>query len=345
MHLVRISDPDFAPLWDVLLSEGDHLDALYGAVNLAYYREYCGSPDAEDLSLLVAKGAEPLCGVRAFRRGLEAGVLEISCFGLPLLYAERPQAEVSVLAHAQRLLRTEIESLLQALPGQVIVRYKDRLPGGCLSPLGRLLLDRGGEATPSFSQIIDLSLPEETLHKGLTKAYKWAVNWGKKNLALSVLDRTSMTTEHIEQFRLLHVEAAGRETRTRVSWELQYDMVRSGEAFCVFAWMEGVLVSAALFPHSKSHCFYGVSASRRDLFDKPLSHGVIWTALLHAKMLGLRCFEMGDQLFPMAPRRSPSQKELGISFFKRAFGGEARVFLDVCLHLTGGTAIEPSSPA
>ena len=342
MHLVRISDPGFAPLWTGLLSEGDHLDALYGTVTLGYYREYCGSSDAEDLSFLVVERAEPLCGVRAFRRVLDAGAIEISSFGLPLLYVERPRAEATMLARAQRVLRNEIEGLLQALPAQAIVRYKDRLPGGNLSLLGRLLLNMGAEATPSFSQIVDLSLSEETLHKGMTKAYKWAVNWGKRNLVLSVLDRTSITMEHVEQFRMLHFVAAGRETRTRESWVLQYDMVRSGEAFCVVASMEGTLVSAALFPHSISHCFYGVSASRRDLFDKPLSHGVIWVGLLHAKKLGLRYFEMGEQLFPMAPRHNPSQKELGISFFKRAFGGESRVFLDLCLRLNGGA--EPSPP-
>jgi len=332
-------------LWSGLLAEGEYLDALYGAANLAYYREYCGSQDAEDLSLLVVEGGEALCGVRAFRRVLATGAIEISCFGLPLLYAERSQAEASVLARAQRKLRTEIESLLQKMPVGAIIRYKDSLPGGCLTPLGRLLLDRGAEATPTFSQIIDLSLPVETLHKGLTKAYKWAVNWGKKNLALRVLDRDSITAEHVEQFRLLHIEAAGRETRTPDSWAMQYNMVCEGEAFCVFASMEEVLVSAALFPYSKSHCFYGVSASRRDLFDKPLSHIVIWEALLHAKMLGLRCFEMGEQLFPMAPRHNPSQKELGISFFKRAFGGEPRVFLDICLNLSGGSSVAATQVA
>jgi hypothetical protein len=262
---------------------------------------------------------------------------------LPVLYVEDPQADANLLARAQRLSRTEFESLLQALPVGAVIRYKDRVLGGCLSPLGRLLLEQGGTAAPSFSQFIDLSMPSEALHKGLTKAYKWSVNWGKKNLVISALDQASITTEHFAQFRHLHVEAAGRETRTPQSWALQYDMVRSGEAFCVFAWMEGELVSAALFPHSKSHCFYGVSASRRSLFDKPLSHGVIWTALLHAKVAGLRRFEMGEQLFPMSPRPDPSRKELGISFFKRAFGGESRVFLDVSLQLTRSLEAETSA--
>jgi len=331
MRLVRIDDTDFVSLWSNLLSDGDHLDALYGPANLEYYREYCGSPDADDISVLVADGSEPLCGIRAFRRVLATGITEISCFGLPLLYTESLCADTAALYRAERLIRSEIEGLLQTLPAETVIRHKDSLKGGCLSLLGRTLLDRGAEVTPSFSQIIDLKLSEESLHKRLTKAYKWAVNWSNKNLSIQVIDKESITFEHVEQFRLLHSEAAGRETRTRASWALQSDMVCAGQAFCVFAYLKGVLVSAALFPYSKSHCFYGVSASRRDLFDKPLSHGVIWSALMHAKQLSIRTFEMGEQMFPMTPRPHPSQKELGISFFKRAFGGEAKVSLDICL--------------
>jgi hypothetical protein len=340
LRLVRMGDQGFEQLWNCLLQGVDCLDALYGRVSLEFYREYCGSSDVDDLSFVVVEYARPLCGVRAFRHILKGGVVEISCFGLPLLFVEQQKAPAIDLARAQRLLQKDIELLLQRQPIGTIIRYRDRLHGGRLSSLCRFLLDQGGKASPSFSQVIDLSLSEDALHRGLTKSYKWAVNWGKKNLAINILNKNSITSVHIEQFRQLHIESAGRETRTQKSWTLQYNMVCAGEAFCVFAFSEGKLVSAALFPYSRSHCFYGVSASCRDLFDKPISHGVIWVAVLYAKTLGLRYFEMGEQLFPMTPRTSPSQKELGISFFKRAFGGESLVFLDVHLQKNGG--VEPS---
>jgi hypothetical protein len=339
MQFTQLDDPNFKSMWEQLLSTSGHLDALYGPANIAFYREICGSSDAENISLLVSDNGMPICGLMAFRQTLEVGAAEISCFGLPLFYVECSQAQASVLARAQRLLRDEIKSLLQAQSGRALIRYRDRLLGGYLSLASRVLLDLGAKATPHFSQIIDLSLPEEVIHRSLTKACKWSVNWGQKNLTHKVLDSTSMTIDHIEEFRRLHFEAADRETRSRESWKLQYEMVRSGEAFGVFAWMKHSLVSAALFSYSKSHCFYGVSASRRDLFDKPLSHGVIWLGLLHAKILGVRYFEMGEQLFPMAPRHNPSRKESGISFFKRTFGGRPLVFLDISLHLVDGSYV------
>jgi len=40
---------------------------------------------------------------------------------------------------------------------------------------------------------------------------------------------------------------------------------------------------------------------------------------------------MGEQLFPGAGDRQPTAKELGISFFKRAFGGRTKAHLDIRL--------------
>ena len=343
IKLVRVDDQAFAEMWNHLMVSGNHFDALYGEKNLAYYQERCGKRNSRDLSFLLVDDLDPICGLRVFSRALESDGNEIACFGLPILYAEKSHVDQLVLSNARRIMRSSVRDLLKESQSNTIAFHKDRLARGCLSPISRCLLDLGGQATPSISQIIDLSLPKDDIFKGLTKAYKSAVKGGVENLELKVIAAASINSQDIEQFRLLHAEAAGRETRTMESWNLQHQMVLAGEAFCVFAKLEGLLVSAALFPHSRSHCFYGVSASRRDMFHKPLSHSVIWTAILHAKKLVLRDFEMGEQLFPMIPRENPSEKELGISFFKRAFGGEPRVSLDVTLKLDTKTMFPPTA--
>jgi hypothetical protein len=337
MQVVRSREVGFYKLWNSLLDAGGGANALYGNANLAYYKEYCNSSENEDISFLIVDKNVPVCGVRAISSKFDNGGIEISCFGLPLLYIEVLTIEKASLHSARRILRNEFRGILSNMPEGTFVNYRDFLRGGSLSPVGRLLLDCGGVEVSSFSQVIDLSQPEKEMHRHLTKAYKWAVNWGMKNLDLEVLDVASITPAHMPQFKSLHLEAAGRATRTSESWNLQHAMVASGEAFCVFAWMDEVLVSAALFPHSSSHCVYGVSASKRDLFDKPLSHSVIWTALLHAKKSGMRYFEMGNIIFPASKYSTSLQKELGISFFKRAFGGETQVSIDVRLKLNNDT--------
>ena len=56
----------------------------------------------------------------------------------------------------------------------------------------------------------------------------------------------------------------------------------------------------------------------------------MWTAILHAKELGLRWFEVGEQLYINHPiDNKPTKKELGISDFKAGFSGAKRLFLDV----------------
>ena len=131
----------------------------------------------------------------------------------------------------------------------------------------------------------------------------------------------------------MHCQEAGRQTRSLKSWLIQLDMVQSNEAFCVFAFLDNSLVSAALFPFSSTHCFYGVSASVRKLFDKPLGHGVVWHAIMYAKHKGIHHFELGNQVFVSSPDAHVTDKDLGISYFKRSFGGNTRVALNIHLSL------------
>ena len=80
-----------------------------------------------------------------------------------------------------------------------------------------------------------------------------------------------------------------------------------------------------------------MSASRRDLFEKPMFHSLMWTAIQQAEKLDCCWFEFGEQLFLNHPsEKPPTKKELGISKFKSGFGGEIRMFLDLKLDCSGG---------
>ena len=67
------------------------------------------------------------------------------------------------------------------------------------------------------------------------------INWGEKNLVLTFEDADTIQEESIERFRQLHIQAAGRETRSQETWQSQYEMVRNGEAFLIFGELEGEL--------------------------------------------------------------------------------------------------------
>ncbi|MBW1716352.1 MAG: hypothetical protein JRJ77_11120 [Deltaproteobacteria bacterium] len=256
------------------------------------------------------------------------GCQELSGFGLPILYLENEHIKLTQLRRANKLIKDEVERIMQTHSVTSLV-YQDFLYRGRLSFLGRYLLSTGAQAAPYFTQIIDLSLSESDLYRQIRKSYKSLINWGMKNLVLLVKDMTNIAPQDIEDFRLLHFHAAGRKTRSQRTWDLQYEMIRHKEAFVIEGKLEGELVTAALFPYSTRYCFYGVSASKRELFSNPLSHAVIWRAMLYAKEQGCNFFELPEQHYPKQGTPVPTEKELSISTFKHGFGGETRVRLNM----------------
>jgi hypothetical protein len=210
--------------------------------------------------------------------------------------------------------------------------YRDFMIEGVLTSLSIHLLQKGAIAKPIFSQVIDLKDEKSVQKSSIRKSYKSLINWGIRELMPKVFDASNLTWNKMKLFRELHIREAGKETRSVDSWRQQFNMVKEGNAFVVFGSNEDELVSAGLFMHSKTNCYYGVSASRRDLFEKPMFHSLMWTAILHAKKLGFKWFEVGEQLYPNYPHENPpTKKELNISKFKAGFGGQIKMFLDLKL--------------
>ncbi len=328
MNLVRATDAAFSELWKRLFIEDALQFPMLTPLDVEYSKEYARDSQFEDVSFIAAENGAPLMGVRVAVRELPDGRREISGFGRPINFLEGKIPDAPQRDGAAGLLREELQKLLAAHENASVLHQEIR---PTLSPVGRLLLDAGGKATARFTQVINLSAPETQLRSQIRKSYKSLLNWGTKNLQLRVLDHRRVTAEAMEEFRRLHIEVAGRETRSARSWDLQLEMIRQQEAFMILGNLEGALVTAALFIHSPGYCYYGVSASKRELFEKPLGHILLWTAILEAKKTGCRLFELGDQYFPSQGEPLPTPKELNISGFKKGFGGDTMVRLEIRL--------------
>ena len=288
--------------------------------------EYMRESQFEDVSFLIEENQIPLLGLRMAVRTYPDGKHDISGFGRPISYCESGLTDAGRREGAIGLLREEMDRLSEAT-GCTSIFFEEL--GSTLSPLGRYLMDRGAKAIPYFAQVIDLTQSEASLRQQLRKSYKSLINWGHKNLDLQLLDHRNITPADMGRLRQLHTEAAGRETRSPKTWDLQLEMVRSQEAFLILGVLDGTLVTGAIFCQSPKYCYYGVSASKRELFDKPLGHSVLWMAVLHAKKNGCRLFETGELFYPNQGSQMPTSKELAISTFKKGFGGESRLRLRI----------------
>lgn len=332
MEIVRSDDKAFEETWRRLSLLDRYRYPLYQPRNLEYYREQGKCTGFRDLSFVVEEGGQPVVGVRIAANAYDGGRCVLSAAGvLPGYSIECPESHAGPGRKMRKTVQKELGELLAAYPGAEVL-YADHLVDGAVTVFGGCLLEVGGDPVMEFRQVIDLTGSAEVLHAGIRKSYKSLINWGRRSLQMRVLEGGDVPAEEIERFRMLHRKAAGRETRARSTWMLQHGMIHDGEAFAVFGEQDGVLVTAGLFPCSPKHCFYGVAASDPERPDDPLSHVVLWTAILHAKERGCRWFELGQRLYSQGGESSTSRKEATIEMFKTGFGGRVLPRLSISMN-------------
>jgi hypothetical protein len=325
MDVIYRDNPIFFQYWEKI-GQSRIEGVLFSQSNIEYSIEYSRESMFHDLSMIIV---EDDCPVLAVIISLEINPKKeriLNGFGRPIRYIESNDVDTSSLKRAHKLFRNLFNSILEEHKPEMIV-YQDYLCNGNLSFLGRSLMSMGATSTPYFSQIINISQPEKVLRQQLRRSYKSLINWGDKNLNVHLLDSKTITEEDMEAFRRLHIKVSGQETRSVDTWKIQYEIIIEGGGFAVFGYLGAELVTTAFFIHNSICCYFGVSASIRELFDKPLSHIILWKAIIHSKELGCSVFEVGEQLF--CKQGSPTNKELGISLFKRGFGGETQVRLNI----------------
>jgi len=331
--ILNAQDPSF---WDFINKIGHETgwqSPIHTESNLKYYYQLCVDRGDKiiDHSFILCSENEPLI---AFLGATvkEKSRINLLAYEVPCIVLEN---KAKITKKAVKLFLKKFDQITRDINGSIC--FRDFLINGELTSLSRYLLNKGAQADPLFSQIYDLKRDKLPIKSNIRKSYKSLINWGIRELQPTVFDSTNITWELMDVFRQLHIRESDKETRSVDSWQRQFEMVKKGEAFAVFGFYDDKIVSAGLFAHSKTNCFYGVSASRRELFEKPMFHALLWTAILHAKKLDCRWFEFGGQLFPNHPNdKPPTKKELGISRFKAGFGGGTKIFLDIKLnkHIT-----------
>ncbi len=181
------------------------------------------------------------------------------------------------------------------------VFYQDYLTGDKLSVVSEFLMRQGYKATPYYTRVIDLAKPVEQLHSDIRKSYKSLVN----------KDERLIYSGSIKWIKKLHETVRGKR-RNGETWDIQQKMIHCSEAFSVVTDAAAVLVY-----HNEHSAYYACGVSTGN------SHAVLWHAILMAKELGCRSFEMGEQVF------NGDKKEVNISKFKRGFGGKTAMRLNL----------------
>jgi hypothetical protein len=275
-------------------------DPLYSALSARFYASYAGGR-ARDLSLVALRGADPVAFIPASALDSRA-----SYYGMPARAFGEPSTA---------LLRALADEAAAA--GCVSLKLDSRAAAALAGD------PRLGPANPTETAVVDLKLDVAALRAALRKSYKSLVNWGSRNLDMELIDQANAGRTPFLAFRDFHRAVSGRATRSDETWEIQFEMIRAGEAYAVLGRRDGRLVSASLIQHSSVQAYYGVGVYDRELMAQrvPVAHGTMFHAILHARQLGLSTFVLGDV------GATGDEKADNIARFKRGFA----------------TAIEPSS--
>lgn len=163
--------------------------------------------------------------------------------------------------------------------------------------------------------LIDLELSEEQIFSNIRKSYKSLINWGRRELQLRVMTHADADKVFFEQVKQFHIQVAGRQTRTNATWDKQFESIQAGEAYVVAAFFRDVLASVAIILHGSEEAFYGVAINNRKLMEEfPIGHYPLLAAVLHAKRIGLKRFNLNE----IDPLRTDDKVD-NISGFKKGF--------------------------
>lgn len=172
---------------------------------------------------------------------------------------------------------------------------------------------------------VDLSYDERDILTKIRRTNKYSIQKAKDYWKIEIVtkyDNRNYIDLCFEQFQKLHLEVAGRKTRSDLSWEKQRNAVEDTDDFLVMMRENsGKLIGASLYCCTKTTCTYAVGAYDRSCFNKPVTHLSQWEAIKHCKKLNKRWYYVGHRPY-IGDTLKPSEKELAIGHFKEGFATE-----------------------
>lgn len=185
------------------------------------------------------------------------------------------------------------------------------------------LISSGSSGYIYFERVIDISMEVDDIVNNLSKSVKLALK--KTNLtaeSFRFIDSNCLhknQNEAINVLKDLHLQAAGRKTRSDKSWKIQESYLKNGCIVIGLGYFDQKPVHGSMFMLAANSAYYAVSANSREIHGTSVAHPFIFKAILALKELGIQKIFMGRQYEEFT--RDVSEKELNIARFKSFFGG------------------------
>lgn len=317
---------DECGLWDRFAAASPDAWFWHTSAWAAYIKPYAGTAFRKELSFWVMEGADRLAIVPAMVDD-RAGSLTLSYSLLPLpAPALRPGLS---LEKRQQVLAFALKTLWEHADAFGVMSFRIQVPtlapSVISSPLPQVnpFLKLGGLDIPCPVQVIDLRREQAELWREVRHGHQYDIRRAEKTMEALVWDASTLTDETFLGYQQMHAKDAGRVTRSQATFDRMRDWVRAGQAILVEVRSKGQAVAYALNVIYGQGAYYASAAKDPEQAHLPASHLTQWCSIEWLKKNGIQYYSTGYQQFGPQWYERPSSKELGISKFKRGFGGVA----------------------
>ncbi len=198
----------------------------------------------------------------------------------------------------------------------VMIEPVEMLEGRCFY---NYFLDYGYQDQPAVDNVIDCRMSQEKIRSSLRKSYKFLIAKEAKIHQVQCVTSANFSQDLCEEYRRLHILAAGRQTRPRETFLAMYDMIKQNKAFLILIFNQlHQAVGACYFSKNGTYGYYGSVAVDPSLpVQSGVGHLALWEGICQAKASGCAFLDLGQLL----ARADVTDKEKNIDLFKQGFGG------------------------
>lgn len=183
--------------------------------------------------------------------------------------------------------------------------------------------------TSSTDMILSLIPDEASLKTNRRRSYRSLINGILNNkdnkYELLFFDKDNADSLVSEEYRKMHIKAAGRETRSKETFDLQLKMVKEGNGMITALKLNNNFIAFNYFLSHQKTVVYMSAADDPDYADSktPFYHATLWASIIKLKEMGYEYIQFSS---PASSHKVEGfldysdSKQLDIAFFKKGMG-------------------------
>lgn len=170
---------------------------------------------------------------------------KLGFYGMPLRLIARHGLDSGMRQAAIKSAFLHIDELMEANRLREVSMLDDCERAA--SPIEEACRLRGATMNSLPVAYVDLAAGPVVWRSALQKSSRSLINWGRRHLSISYVNKDAPNRALFDQYRAFHAEVAGRVTRTEASWAVMYEWITGGGGELVMAFVEGRPVAGSMF--------------------------------------------------------------------------------------------------